>query len=101
MGKQQSVERLHYVDRTFSSTGDSIDILTEYVERLVGRLVAIRRELPEESGLILDRHRVTGEFKRFERLNLFDLAGSIEGNEQSNIVTHGTAEILLNFINIP
>lgn len=101
MGKQQSVERVHYVDRTFRSAGDSIDILTEHVGRLVGRLVAIRRELPEESGLILDRHWVTGEFKRFERLYFFDLAGGIEGDEQSNVVAHGTAEILLDFINIP
>lgn len=101
MGKQQSVERVHYVDRTFRSAGDSIDILTEHVGRLVRHLVATRRELPEESGLILDRHWVTGEFKRFERLYLFDLASGIEGDEQSNVVAHGTAEILLNFIYVP
>lgn len=61
----------------------------------------IRCELPEEPDFILGRQWFAGEFKRFERLNLSDLASGIECDEQANIIAHGTAEIVLYFIDVP
>ena len=84
------------MDRALRGTCDYVDVFAEHLERLV----AIRRESPEESGLILGRQRVAGEFKWFERLNLSDLASGIEGDEQANTIAYGSAKIFLSFINL-
>jgi len=84
------------MDRALRGTGDSVDVFAEHLERLV----TIRRESPEESGLILGRQRVAGEFKWFERLNFSDLASGIEGDEQANTIAYGSAKVLLSFINV-